>query len=67
MILVLAGLTLAFAMAASVQCPSTLDKIKNLGVFTIGGRPASPPFPFINIQNERVFFLMILQNWFIKH
>jgi ABC-type amino acid transport substrate-binding protein len=34
----------------------TLDKIKNSGVFTIGVRNASPPFAFINKQNERVGF-----------
>jgi polar amino acid transport system substrate-binding protein len=34
----------------------TLEKIKNSGVFTIGVRNASPPFSFINRQNERVGF-----------
>ena len=34
----------------------TLEKIKNSGVFTIGVRNASPPFSFINKQNERVGF-----------
>ena len=51
MILVVAGLILTFAMVASAQCPSTLDKIKNSGVFTIGVRNGSPPFSFINKQN----------------
>ncbi len=34
----------------------TLDKIKNSGVFAIGVRNASPPFAFINKQNERAGF-----------
>jgi ABC-type amino acid transport substrate-binding protein len=34
----------------------TLEKIKNSGVFTIGVRNASPPFSFINKQNERAGF-----------
>lgn len=38
------------------QCPSTLDKINNSGVFTLGVRKDSPPFSFINKQNERVGF-----------
>jgi ABC-type amino acid transport substrate-binding protein len=53
---VVAGLILIFAMSAFAQYPSTLDKIKNLGVFTIGVRPDSPPFSFINNQNERTGF-----------
>ena len=56
MILVVAGLILTFAMVASAQCPSTLDKIKNSGVFTIGVSNGSPPFSFINKQNERAGF-----------
>jgi ABC-type amino acid transport substrate-binding protein len=38
------------------QCPSTLDQIKNSGVFTLGIRKDSPPFSFINKQNARVGF-----------
>jgi polar amino acid transport system substrate-binding protein len=43
------------AGTALAQGP-TLDKIKNSGVFTVGVRPASPPFSFINKQNERAGF-----------
>jgi len=56
MILLVAGLILTFAAMAAAQCPSTLDKIKNSGVFTIGVRNGSPPFSFINKQNERAGF-----------
>ncbi|HSR13209.1 MAG TPA: transporter substrate-binding domain-containing protein [Thermodesulfobacteriota bacterium] len=48
-------LALAVSGVAGAQGP-TLDKIKNSGVFTIGVRPASPPFSFINKQNERAGF-----------
>ncbi len=34
----------------------TLDKIKRTGVFTIGTRSGSPPFAYINKQNEWVGF-----------
>jgi polar amino acid transport system substrate-binding protein len=43
-----------WALPAASQ--STLEKVKNSGVFTIGVRNASPPFSFINKQNERVGF-----------
>jgi len=35
---------------------STLEKISRTGVFTVGTRTASPPFGFINKQNEWVGF-----------
>ncbi len=34
----------------------TLDKISRTGVFTVGTRTASPPFGYINKQNEWVGF-----------
>jgi len=35
---------------------TTLEKINRTGVFTVGARSASPPFGFINKQNEWVGF-----------
>src|SRR3990170_3864184 len=35
---------------------STLEKINRTGVFTVGARTASPPFGYINKQNEWVGF-----------
>src|SRR3990172_7423192 len=35
---------------------TTLEKIGRTGVFTVGTRTASPPFGFINKQNEWVGF-----------
>jgi polar amino acid transport system substrate-binding protein len=55
LILLLAALAVAMAGIPAAAEP-TLDKIKNSGVFTIGVRNASPPFAFINKQNERVGF-----------
>ena len=56
MVLLVALLVLSFTGMGAAQCPSTLEKIKNSGVFTIGVRNASPPFSFINKQNERAGF-----------
>jgi len=55
-IFLLVMLVLSFTGIAAAQAQSTMEKIKNSGVFTIGVRPASPPFSFINKQNERVGF-----------
>ena len=41
---------------ASWAGESTLEKINRTGVFTVGTRTASPPFGFINKQNEWVGF-----------
>ncbi len=49
-------IVLSLAVVAPAQTQPTLEKIKTSGVFTIGVRPASPPFSFINKQNERVGF-----------
>ena len=54
-IFLLAAFVLGISGMAAAAEP-TLDKIKNSGVFTIGVRNASPPFAFINKQNERVGF-----------
>lgn len=48
-------LLFSFAGLASASEP-TLDKIKRTGVFTIGTRSGSPPFGYINKQNEWVGF-----------
>ena len=42
--------------AASWAGESTLEKINRTGVFTVGTRTASPPFGYINKQNEWVGF-----------
>ena len=55
-ILIVGLLVIGISGVSFGECPSTLDKIKNSGVMTIGVRNASQPFSFINKQNERVGF-----------
>src|SRR5262245_24326707 len=50
---------LAGAWPASAQSP-TLDKIAQSGVLTIGTRTGSPPFAYVNSQNEWVGFTIDL-------
>ena len=45
---------------------STLEKIYRTGVFTVGTRSASPPFGYINKQNEWVGFSIDLVDALIK-
>ena len=42
--------------ASAWAAETTLEKINRTGVFTVGTRTASPPFGFINKQNEWVGF-----------
>ena len=55
MIVLLSVFLLGILVVAAAADP-TLEKIRNSGVFTIGVRNASPPFSFINKQNERAGF-----------
>ena len=59
--LALAALTVVAAAGAAtwtdaLAAEGTLDKIKRTGVILVGARTASPPFGFINKQNEWVGF-----------
>ncbi len=47
---------LVLSMAGLSVAETTLEKIKRTGVLTIGARTASPPFGYINKQNEWVGF-----------
>ena len=47
---------LALGWAGLSAAETTLERIKRTGVFTIGARSASPPFGYINKQNEWVGF-----------
>jgi len=49
-------LALALAVAAPAFAETTLEKINRTGTLTIGARTGSPPFAFINKQNEWVGF-----------
>jgi polar amino acid transport system substrate-binding protein len=44
------------AAAVSAAPEATLEKIKRTGVFTVGTRTGSPPFAYINKQNDWVGF-----------
>jgi ABC-type amino acid transport substrate-binding protein len=55
------ALSLVLGLVAAVAAPAvaqdgTLDKIKRTGVLTIGTRTGSPPFAYINKNNEWVGF-----------
>jgi polar amino acid transport system substrate-binding protein len=43
---------LVLGMAGLSAAETTMEKIKRTGVFTVGARTASPPFGYINKQNE---------------
>ena len=54
-VLLVAGLVLGLAVTGWAA-ESTLEKINRTGVFTVGARTGSPPFAYINKQNEWVGF-----------
>jgi len=54
-VLLVAGLVFGLA-ATGWAAESTLEKINRTGVFTVGARTGSPPFAYINKQNEWVGF-----------
>src|SRR5213594_1315020 len=59
------GLALSVAAPALAQ-QSTLEKINQTGVLTIGTRTASPPFAFVDKQNEWVGFSIDLVEQAVK-
>jgi ABC-type amino acid transport substrate-binding protein len=64
-------LALVLALAAALAAPSsaladTLDTIKSTGVLTIGTRTGSPPFAYVNKNNEWVGFTIDLVEQLVK-
>jgi len=58
---VVAGVAVVLGLAVTGwAAESTLEKINRTGVFTVGARTASPPFGYINKQNEWVGFAIDL-------
>ncbi|MGH7332865.1 MAG: transporter substrate-binding domain-containing protein [Candidatus Rokuibacteriota bacterium] len=57
---ILLTLTLGVGLAAPVLAETTLEKINRTGVLTIGTRTGSPPFAYINKNNEWVGFTIDL-------
>ena len=64
-LVMLAIAALAAVPAASAQ-EGTLDKIKRSGVLTIGTRTGSPPFAYINKDNQWVGFSIDLVEQLVK-
>ena len=61
------ALALALSSAApALAQPDTLEKIKSSGALTIGTRTGSPPFAYINKNNEWVGFSIDLVDVLIK-
>jgi ABC-type amino acid transport substrate-binding protein len=67
MLIVVLALAVAAGIAApSLAQPDTLAKIKSSGVLTIGTRTGSPPFAYVNKNNEWVGFSIDLVDQVIK-
>jgi len=67
MLAVVLALAVAVGTAApSLAQPDTLTKIKSTGVLTIGTRTGSPPFAYVNKNNEWVGFTIDLVNVLVK-
>jgi polar amino acid transport system substrate-binding protein len=47
---------LLLALSASARAQTTLEKIERMGILTIGTRTGSPPFGYVNKNNEWVGF-----------
>ena len=61
------ALILAVALAAvPALAQDTLDKIKSTGVLTIGTRTGSPPFAYVNKNNEWVGFSIDLVEMLVR-
>ena len=52
----LVAVALALALTAPVSAETTLEKINRTGTLTIGTRTGSPPFGYVNKNNEWVGF-----------
>jgi ABC-type amino acid transport substrate-binding protein len=59
------ALALGAATPAPAQ-PDTLEKIKSTGMLTIGTRTGSPPFAYVNKNNEWVGFTIDLVEMLVK-
>ena len=63
---VVLALALTLALAAPALAETTLEKVARTGTLTIGTRTGSPPFAFVNKQNEWVGFSIDLVEQAIK-
>ena len=60
LVVLLALVLMATPLSSAFAQSQTLDKIKEAGVLTIGTRTGSPPFAYINKNNEWVGFTIDL-------
>ena len=66
-LVVILAVVVAFGAAApSLAQPDTLEKIKSTGVLIIGTRTGSPPFAYVNKNNEWVGFSIDLVEQLVK-
>ena len=65
-LVVLLALAVALTLAAPALAQDTLEKIKAGGTLTIGTRTGSPPFAYINKDNQWVGFTIDLVEMLIK-
>jgi ABC-type amino acid transport substrate-binding protein len=63
---VLLALAVVLTLAAPAFAETTLEKVSRTGVLTIGTRTGSPPFAFINKNNEWVGFSIDLVEQAVK-
>jgi len=56
LVIFLAAAILMFGNAAAARCETTLEKISRSATLTIGTRTGSPPFAYVNRNNEWVGF-----------
>src|SRR5919199_3362680 len=67
MLVLILAVAVAFGAAApSLAQTDTLDKIKQSGVLVIGTRTGSPPFAYVNKNNEWVGFSIDLVEQLVK-
>ncbi len=62
----LLALAVALSGAPALAQPDTLEKIKGGGVLTIGTRTGSPPFAYVNKDNQWVGFTIDLVEQLVK-
>src|SRR5947208_6856252 len=66
LVVLLALVLMATPLSSAFAQSQTLDKIKEAGVLTIGTRTGSPPFAYINKNNEWVGFTIDLVEMLVK-
>jgi ABC-type amino acid transport substrate-binding protein len=65
-LVVLLALAVTLALAAPAPAQDTLEKVKSSGTLTIGTRTGSPPFAYINKDNQWVGFTIDLVDMLVK-